>query len=66
MRMVLAYAAGGPSDTVARLVARHMPADLGQAMVVDYRPGAGGRLATEQVMRAAGDGHTLLMVATAW
>lgn len=62
MRMVLAYGAGGPSDTVARLIARHMSADLGQPMVVDNRPGAGGQLATEQVTRAAGDGHTLLMV----
>jgi tripartite-type tricarboxylate transporter receptor subunit TctC len=62
MRMVLAYGAGGPSDTVARLMARHMSADLGQTMVVDNRPGAGGQLATEQVTRAAGDGHTLLMV----
>ncbi len=62
MRMVLAYGAGGPSDTVARLIARHMSAELGQTMVVDNRPGAGGQLATEQVTRAAGDGHTLLMV----
>ena len=62
MRMVLAYGAGGPSDTVARLIARHMSAELGQTMVVDNRPGAGGQLATEQVTRAPGDGHSLLMV----
>lgn len=62
VRWVVAYGAGGPSDQFARLIARQMQARLGQTVVVDNRPGGGGVLATEMVVRGPADGHTLLMV----
>jgi len=62
IRWVVAYGAGGPSDQFARLIARGMSARLGQNVVVDNRPGGGGVLATELVLGAPADGHTLLMV----
>lgn len=62
LRWVIAYGAGGPSDQFARLIGRQMGARLGQNVVVDNRPGGGGVLATETVLQAPADGHTLLMV----
>jgi tripartite-type tricarboxylate transporter receptor subunit TctC len=54
-------AAGGPSDTVARLVAEAMRADLGQQVVIDNVGGAGGSLGAGRVAKAAPDGYTLLL-----
>lgn len=62
LRWVIAYGAGGPSDSFARLIGRHMAAQLGQGVLVDNRPGGGGVLATEIVLQQPADGHTLLMV----
>lgn len=62
IRWVIAYGAGGPSDSFARLIGRHMGAQLGQTVLVDNRPGGGGVLATEIVLQQPADGHTLLMV----
>ncbi len=61
VRIVVGFAAGGPTDIVARLVGQKLSVRMGQAFVVDNRPGAGGVLATEQVAKATADGHTLLM-----
>ena len=59
-RIVIGFAAGGPTDVIARLVAQDMTASLGQAFIVENRPGANAIIATEAVARAAPDGYTLL------
>src|SRR5881394_2860677 len=59
--MLVPYAAGGPTDTVARVVAQHMAKPLGQSVVVENKPSAGGILAPEQVKNAKADGYTILI-----
>src|SRR5688500_9187664 len=61
VRLVVATAAGGPADVLARMIGQWLTARLGQPLVVENRPGAGTNIATEVVVRAAPDGHTLLM-----
>jgi tripartite-type tricarboxylate transporter receptor subunit TctC len=58
--MVVTFAAGGSSDVLARAVAEAMSQDLGQQVVVDNRPGAGGHIGAEAVAHAAPDGYTIL------
>lgn len=60
VRIVVPYAAGGPSDIVARLLAPGWGSALGQSVVVDNRPGAGAIIGTEHVARV-NDGHTFLL-----
>jgi tripartite-type tricarboxylate transporter receptor subunit TctC len=60
VRLIVPYAAGGPSDIIARLLTPGWQAALGQPVVVDNRPGAGAMLGTEVVARA-NDGHTFLV-----
>lgn len=55
----IGFAPGGSIDYVARLVARELSTVLGQPVVVENRPGAGGNLATQAVARAPADGHTI-------
>jgi tripartite-type tricarboxylate transporter receptor subunit TctC len=59
--MLVPYAAGGPTDTVARVVAQAMTKPLGQTVIVENRPSAGGILAPEQVKNAKPDGYTILI-----
>ncbi|WP_134680177.1 tripartite tricarboxylate transporter substrate-binding protein [Paracoccus ravus] len=59
--MVVPFSAGGPTDTVARLVAEKMSTDLGQQIVVENVGGAGGTLGAGQVAKAEPDGYTVLL-----
>ncbi len=59
--MLVPYAAGGPTDTVARVVAQSMSKPLGQTIVVENKPSAGGIIAPEQVKNAKPDGYTILI-----
>ncbi len=59
--MMVPYAAGGPTDTVARVVAQAMGKPLGQSVIVENHPSAGGILAPELVKNAKPDGYTLLI-----
>jgi tripartite-type tricarboxylate transporter receptor subunit TctC len=62
--LVVFVGAGGAPDIVARLVAQPLSQRLGQPVVIDNRPGAGGNIALQAVARAPADGYTLLLVAT--
>src|SRR5258708_17577475 len=59
--MLVPYAAGGPTDTVARVIAQAMGKPLGQTIIVENRPSAGGILAPEQVKNSRPDGYTILI-----
>ena len=60
IRILVGFAAGGPTDVIARVLAQDMTSVLGQPIVIDNRTGANSLIATETVARAAPDGHTLL------
>jgi tripartite-type tricarboxylate transporter receptor subunit TctC len=59
--MVVPFAAGGPTDTVARVLGQAMGKPLGQTIIVENRPSAGGILGPEQVKNAKPDGYTILI-----
>lgn len=61
IRIVVAYAAGGPNDLMARSVAPKLSAKLGQNVIVDNRPGAGSNIGSAHVAKSARDGYTLLL-----
>jgi tripartite-type tricarboxylate transporter receptor subunit TctC len=61
IRMIVPFAAGGTADLAARLVAESMSQTLGQAVVVDNKPGAGGTLGTAVAAKEAADGYTITL-----
>ncbi len=61
VRLIVAFAAGGSADVVARIVGQKLSEAVGQQVVIDNRPGAGGNLSAEIAARAAPDGYTLYM-----
>jgi tripartite-type tricarboxylate transporter receptor subunit TctC len=65
IRFVVPYPAGGPLDQVARLLAEKMKDGLGQNVIVENKPGAGGNIGADLVAKAPNDGYTILMGAVA-
>jgi tripartite-type tricarboxylate transporter receptor subunit TctC len=63
VRLIVAFPAGTAPDILARLLGQWLSERLGQPFIVENRPGAGGNIAAESVVRAPADGYTLLMVA---
>jgi tripartite-type tricarboxylate transporter receptor subunit TctC len=61
IRLVIGFAPGGGSDISGRIIARKVSELLGQQIIIDNRPGAGGNIATDMVAKAAPDGYTILM-----
>ena len=66
VQLLVGFAPGATTDTVARIAAAKLQEALGQAFVVENRPGAGGNLATRQVKAAAPDGYVLLVTSVAY
>ncbi len=61
MRLIIAYAAGGGTDTVGRVFAQKLTEGLGRQVIVDNRPGANGNIATEIAVNSPPDGYTMIM-----
>lgn len=61
VRLVVPLVAGGPTDLLARLIAQPLGERLGQQVIVDNRPGAGGNIGAEMVAKSPADGYTLFM-----
>jgi tripartite-type tricarboxylate transporter receptor subunit TctC len=64
LRLIVGFGAGGPPDILARMIGQGISEGVGQAVVVENRPGAGGTIAGEVAARAPADGYTLLMANT--
>ena len=65
VRLVVGFPPGGPTDIVARLMGQWLLERLGQPLIIENRPGAGGNIATQAVINAPADGYTLLMASHA-
>ncbi len=66
IRTIVAFAPGGGTDVVARLLAPRLSEELGQSIVIDNRPGAGGTIGSEAAARAAPDGYTQLLIPSSY
>jgi len=66
IRLIVGFAPGGGSDLIARLVAAKLGPVLGQSVIVENRPGAGGNLAAEQALKSPADGYTLFLSAASY
>jgi len=64
VRMIVPFAAGGPTDVIGRIVAQKLGESLGQQFYVENLPGAGGNTGTARAAKSAPDGHTVLVVST--
>src|SRR3954464_9916027 len=64
IKIVVPYPPGGPSDVAARLVSQPLAAKLGQSVIIENLPGAGGRTGAKAVTQATPDGYTLLLGGT--
>jgi tripartite-type tricarboxylate transporter receptor subunit TctC len=66
IRIVVPFAPGGGSDFIARFMAQRLTAGLGQQVIVENKPGAGGMLGIEQGVKAPADGYTLTLIASSY
>jgi tripartite-type tricarboxylate transporter receptor subunit TctC len=66
IRLIVPFPAGGSNDVMARIIAPHLEQALGQTVIVDNRPAAGGIVGSDAVAKAPPDGHTLLLVASSY
>ena len=62
--MIVPFAAGGPTDVIARIVAQKLSESWGQQVVTENVPGAGGNTGVAMAARSAADGYTILVVST--
>lgn len=65
IRLVVGYAPGGGTDTMARLIGQRLSVELGQPVLIENKPGAGQNIAATQVARASADGYTLFLSSSA-
>jgi len=66
VRMIVPFAAGGPTDVIARVVAQKLTEGMGQQVVVDNRAGAGGNIGMGLAAASAPDGYTLIVVSSSF